>query len=95
MADSFVPRRQILVGFLKKFQNWYKIFEQGKRREVLDRWKSLSSMWNGAAVWISDEAGRRPAVTCGLNENGALLVRTAEGTVETVLAADVRLNRTA
>jgi BirA family biotin operon repressor/biotin-[acetyl-CoA-carboxylase] ligase len=95
MAGGFVPRRQILVGFLKKFQNWYKIFEQGKRREVLDQWKSLSSMWDGAAVWISDEAGRRPAVTCGLDENGALLVRTAEGTVETVLAADVRLNRTA
>ncbi len=95
IAGGFVPRRQVLVGFLRKFQSWYKIFEQGKRREVLDRWKSLSSMWNGAAVWILDEAGRRPAVTCGLDDNGALLVRTADGKVETVLAADVRMNRTA
>jgi hypothetical protein len=32
---------------------------------------------------------RRSAVTCGLNEIGALMVRTPEGNVGTVLAGDV------
>jgi len=30
-------------------------------------------------------------VTCGLNEIGALVVRTEEGAMETVLAGDIRV----
>jgi len=88
-----VPRRQLLVQFLHKFQECYLVFEQGNHPELLERWKSHSSMWDGVQVWIWEGEVRRSAITCGLNELGALIVRTPEGSLETILAADVSLDR--
>jgi BirA family biotin operon repressor/biotin-[acetyl-CoA-carboxylase] ligase len=92
MADAPVPRRQVLVHFLRKFQDYYLIFEKGDHRQLLERWKSHSSMWNEAPVWISDGNTRRRVITCGLNEVGALRVKTPDGNVETVFAADVSVD---
>jgi BirA family biotin operon repressor/biotin-[acetyl-CoA-carboxylase] ligase len=93
MADTAVPRRQVLVQFLRKFQECYLIFEGGHHRELLERWKRHSSMWEGAQVWISEGDEQRSAVTCGLSDIGGLMVRTPEGKVETILAADVSVDR--
>jgi BirA family transcriptional regulator, biotin operon repressor / biotin---[acetyl-CoA-carboxylase] ligase len=93
MAHAFVPRRQLLVNYLRQFQNCYLLFEQGKQHELLERWKAFSSMWNGVQVRISDGDVRRPALTCGLNEMGALLVRTPDGRVEAVLSGDISVSR--
>lgn len=92
-AGRLLPRRSLLVAYLRKFQECYLLFEQGNRAALLERWKRHSSMWNGAQVWITDGESRRSAVTCGLDESGALMVRTPEGKVETVLAADVSVRR--
>jgi BirA family biotin operon repressor/biotin-[acetyl-CoA-carboxylase] ligase len=89
MADEPVPRRRVLINFLRKFQECYLIFEEGDHRRLLERWKSHSSMWDGARVWITEGNTRRSAVTCGLNDVGALMVKTLDGKVEPVLAADV------
>jgi BirA family transcriptional regulator, biotin operon repressor / biotin---[acetyl-CoA-carboxylase] ligase len=93
MAGCFVPRRQLLVSFLHSFQLCYVSFEQGKHTELLQEWKSYSSMWNGVQVSISDGEERRNGITCGINDFGALLVRTPEGSVETVLAGDISVRR--
>jgi len=93
MAGCFVPRRRLLVRFLQYFQRSYRIFEEGKFTEILERWRSLSSMWNGAAVTVFEEGRQFDAVTCGLDEIGALRVRLEDGSVETVLAGDVRVRR--
>jgi biotin-(acetyl-CoA carboxylase) ligase len=93
MAQARVPRRRILTGFLRHFQRWYLVFERGNSGELLEQWKSCSSMWTGTEVWISDSAEPRAAVTCGLREDGALLVRTAAGVVETLLAGDVSIRK--
>ncbi len=93
MADVLAPRRQVLVQFLRKFQECYLMFEGGKHRELLERWKKHSSMWDGTHVWIHEGQERWDAVTCGLNDMGALMVRTPDGKIETVLAADVSIGR--
>jgi BirA family biotin operon repressor/biotin-[acetyl-CoA-carboxylase] ligase len=93
MIHGSVPRRQLLVSFLHHFQILYLTFERGDHRALLELWRGYSSMWNGIQVWITDGARRRAGVTCGLDENGALLVRTAEGIVETVLAGDISVKR--
>jgi len=93
MAGATVPRRKVLVSFLKNFQECFAIFEQGKFAELLDRWKSHSSMWKDTHVWITEGNERRNAITCGLNEMGALMVRMADGRVETVYAADVSVSK--
>ena len=93
MARTQVPRRQLLVRFLHNFQTSYVTFERGNHRELLEKWKSCSSMWDGAPIWIMEGETRRSAVTCGINEIGALLVRTPEGSIETLMAADISVRR--
>ena len=90
-AGVTVPRRFLLIRFLKHFQNAYMLFQEGRFEEILERWKGLSSMWNGALVTLYESERTRDAVTCGLDEIGALRVRFTDGTVETVLAGDVRV----
>ncbi len=91
ITKTLVPRRWLLVQFLYHFQLMYLLFEKGGHAELLERWKSRSSMWNGVRVRIEDGGKHRTAVTCGLNEIGALVVRTEEGAMETVLAGDIRV----
>jgi BirA family biotin operon repressor/biotin-[acetyl-CoA-carboxylase] ligase len=92
-AGTVVPRRQLLVQFLFHFQLVYQLFEKEMHSELLERWESLSSMWNEVPIWIHEGGERKPAVTCGLNELGALLVRTEEGAVETIVAGDISIRR--
>ncbi len=93
MAHVFVPRRQLLVAFLKQFQDCYLTFEQGKNKEILDLWKAHSSMWNGVEVLATEGEKSQTAITCGLDEMGALLVRTPDGAVKAIIAGDVRISR--
>ena len=88
-AGVAVPRRRLLLRFLKYFQHGYRLFQEGKFEEILERWKEFSSMWNGAPVTLFEGDRIRNVVTCGLDEIGALKVRLADGSVETVLAGDV------
>jgi BirA family transcriptional regulator, biotin operon repressor / biotin---[acetyl-CoA-carboxylase] ligase len=92
-AQSFVPRRLLLVRLLHQLQLRYLMFERGEHHELLELWKSMSSMWNGARIWITKGNLRQAAETCGLNEMGALLVRMEEGSYETLLAGDVSVRR--
>jgi BirA family transcriptional regulator, biotin operon repressor / biotin---[acetyl-CoA-carboxylase] ligase len=93
MAGVIVPRRQLLVQFLRHFQICYRMFEQGEYDKLLERWKSHSSMYDGVPVWMGDGATRREAITCGINEMGALLVRMPDGAVQTIYAEDIRISR--
>ena len=92
-AGMYIPRRKILVDFLKHFQIIYISFEKGKHAEVLSNWKRCSTMWEGAQIWIEEGGRCRSALTCGLDENGALLVRTEDGSRETILAGNIRIKR--
>jgi BirA family transcriptional regulator, biotin operon repressor / biotin---[acetyl-CoA-carboxylase] ligase len=93
MAHSFVPRRLLLVRILHHLQLRFLMFERGQHAELLEKWKSMSSMWHGSRIWITRGNLRQPAETCGLNEIGALLVRMEDGSRETLLAGDVSVRR--
>jgi BirA family biotin operon repressor/biotin-[acetyl-CoA-carboxylase] ligase len=88
-AGITVPRRRLLIYFLKCFQNSYRLFQEGKFEELLDQWKGFSSMWDGAPVTLIESRQTRDAVTCGLDGIGALRVCFADGSIETMLAGDV------
>ena len=92
IAGVKVPRRHLLVKFLYYFQHCYLAFEQQKYHELVERWKNYSSMWNGVRVWIGEGERRHEAITCGLNEIGALLVRRQDGSLETVFAETIRIS---
>lgn len=93
MARTRIPRRLFLVLYLKHFQIWYLMFEKGMHEKVLARWKDSSSMWNGVSVCIGRGEMRREAVTCGVNDLGALMVRDAGGKLETIVADDISISR--
>jgi len=84
-----MPRRRLAVSFLRSFQRAYRLFEHGEQARILEIWKGMSSMWDGVPVWIHEGDRRTAAVTCGLSETGALLVKTDSGREEALLAADV------
>ncbi|HYK88008.1 MAG TPA: biotin--[acetyl-CoA-carboxylase] ligase [Acidobacteriota bacterium] len=92
-SGSKAPRRRILCSCLHRFQLCYGLFEDGEHGELLERWKGLSSMWNGVPIWVEDGGPRRAVVTCGLTELGALRVRDENGKEDTLLAADVTIRR--
>ena len=90
-----VPRRPLLLNFLMQFYSVYDLFEADGPEVILDRWKAASSMWSGAEVTIVEGGVSRVGVTCGLTESGALRVRLAGGTEETILSGDVTVKRSA
>ncbi len=92
-AGTEIPRRRLMMAFLRYFQQWYLVFERGEHRKLLACWKELSSMWNGVPIWIEDGGNRVAAVTCGLTDLGALRIRNADGIEKTLLAGDVTVRR--
>ena len=94
-AGVQVPRRHLLARFLYHFQLGYDLFERGAHAKILDQWKKSSSMWNNTPVWIVEEGAARPAVTSGLTDSGALVVRNLDGAEEVILAGDVSIRRLA
>jgi BirA family biotin operon repressor/biotin-[acetyl-CoA-carboxylase] ligase len=92
-ARCNVPRRLLLVRFLDHFQRCYSMFERGDHGSLLERWKQHSSMWEGSTILVGQGDQCRKVVTCGLNEIGALVIRSAEGNLEVLLAEDVRIFR--
>ncbi len=88
-AGRDVPRRRLLVNFLRHFQTQYLCLERGAWKKIVEDWKAFSTMWQGRRVWIIENERRFEATTCGLTDFGALCVRLTDGNVKTVLSADV------
>ncbi len=92
-AGEAVPRRWLLVRFLNHFQQGYRLFCTGMHSEIINQWKCRSTMWNGVEITVREGDRIRDAITCGLTDTGALIIRTATGSEETVLAGDVSVRR--
>jgi BirA family biotin operon repressor/biotin-[acetyl-CoA-carboxylase] ligase len=60
----------------------------GRFDAILDAWRARAPGSRGARVAWRSESGPRSGVTTGIDEQGALLVRTADG-VERILAGEV------
>jgi BirA family biotin operon repressor/biotin-[acetyl-CoA-carboxylase] ligase len=60
----------------------------GKRHEVLARWRALSPSATGTRVeWTADGTAHL-GITAGIDDDGALLVRTGHG-LERIIAGEV------
>jgi BirA family biotin operon repressor/biotin-[acetyl-CoA-carboxylase] ligase len=90
-AGRQVPRRWLLVRVLSEFQLLYGAFERGGFDEIIEEWKQSSSMWDEVPVWIIEGESSRPAIACGITEDGALRIRRPDGAEEVLLAGDVSL----
>lgn len=90
-VSGAVPNReQLLHVLLHKVADRYDVL-QSKDGEAatLDAWCHASSFANGKRVVVLDGQQSCDGVTCGLERDGALRVRTAEGEIRKIRAGDV------
>jgi BirA family biotin operon repressor/biotin-[acetyl-CoA-carboxylase] ligase len=91
-TGTFFEREQLL---LKYFDHWYcRLIESDGPKTIVDAWSKRSTYASGKAVraTLSNEA--ITGVTDGLEPNGALRIKTADGRLNIVQAGDVERLRT-
>jgi len=81
---------EIETTLTKYLSYWYTILcgEDGNVK-ILDEWQRRSSYFSGKSVRVTLENEVFDGVTDGLEENGALRVKTSDGAVKIVQAGDV------
>jgi BirA family biotin operon repressor/biotin-[acetyl-CoA-carboxylase] ligase len=85
------------AALVKYLSYWYDVLKgTDGAAEILDAWRSRSTYGTGKYVRVRVPDGVIEGVTDGLEENGALRVKTADGVVTEIQAGDVeRLRSTA
>ena len=63
--------------------------EDGGQNEILNHWRQRSTYFVGKRVRVTLEGTVAEGITDGLEENGALRVKTSDGSVKIVQAGDV------
>lgn len=74
---------------LERFSEWYDCWREEGREQILTRWTALSSYAAGREVSVKLESESLTGITEGLNRDGALLVRTVDGDLRTIIAGEV------
>jgi BirA family biotin operon repressor/biotin-[acetyl-CoA-carboxylase] ligase len=80
----------ILQNLTKQFAKFYRIFsDTGGAEKIREEWAKKSSYFFGKAVSVKMENETIFGKTCGIEENGALRVKTYSGAIKIVQAGDV------
>ena len=79
-----VPRREILTGFLDRFEKRMAAFDSQK---VLDQWKALN-VTIGQRVRVFTIKDMIEGAAVDIDDHGGLIVRQADGAMKTVLVGD-------
>jgi BirA family biotin operon repressor/biotin-[acetyl-CoA-carboxylase] ligase len=84
------PDRALVLGdVLAALARRYRALVAGDTRSLLRDWRELSPLAEGARVSFDDAGERTEGVTAGIDEHGALLVRTQDGRVTALRAGEV------
>ena len=87
-SDVPVDRAGVLVESLAALSYWRQVLAAGAVRRVLARWRELAPTSSGATVAWSAPGGRQQGVTEGIDDDGALRVRSGSR-VQRLVAGDV------
>lgn len=83
-----VDAAQVLACTLGALDRRYHDLRQGNGRRLLERWQELAPRVRGTTVEWRDRQSVKSGVTAGIDDDGALLVRTGAG-LERIVAGDV------
>lgn len=83
-----VEAGQVLAACVERLGIWLARLRAGHAAAVRTRWQQLAVGATGATVEIAHPDGRRRGVTCGIDDEGALLVRHGART-DRVLGGEV------
>ena len=87
-ATGRQPEREvILTALLQSLSRWYSVL--ARPNEIISVWSERSSYAAGKLVLVSNGNEAWHGVTCGLEPDGALRLRTANGELKLVRAGDV------
>ena len=85
---SPVSRADIIAGFLERFEREYDRVGREGFGPLIRRWRELSDMTQ-RRVRVHSFGGPLEGVITGVDDEGILLLKTADGVVERVIAGDV------
>jgi len=83
-----VDRGAVLAAVLEHLADTLASLEAGGAEAILQAWRAASPTAVGTPVEWSDPSGSRRGITAGVDESGALLVRTSDGT-ERIVAGEL------
>lgn len=83
-----VDRGAVLAAVLEHLADTLVSLEAGGAEAMLQAWRAASPSAVGTPVEWSDPSGSRHGITAGVDESGALLVRTSAGT-ERIVAGEL------
>ncbi len=75
---------------LSRLVRWYGQWKGDEDTAILGRWRQLSSYAHGQRIIVMLDHEQFTGETAGLNEDGALLVRTGDGGLRTILSGEVK-----
>src|SRR5205814_5777933 len=87
IAGAPHPRELVAAAFLNALEPLWDAYQEGDARATLDAWEARAGI-RGRALTAHTPGGEVTGEALGLADDGALLLRTASGTVR-VVAGDV------
>lgn len=75
-----VDRYELFASVLERLAACFSLLEQGRSGDILQAWRAASPSATGTRVAWSEGGADREGTTAGIDDSGALLVRTREGT---------------
>lgn len=83
-----VDRGEVLAQTLIGIAHWYRALLEARYDEVLYAWRKAAPSATGTAVKWTTPQGAHTGVSAGIDDTGALLVRTSAG-IERLIAGEV------
>lgn len=93
-ANDTLSRELILQSLYSKIENWYKRYLSEGFLPVKERWEYLSAIKGEsvrAASSVKGVISYEDGVALGLNNEGELLIKKNDGTIEAVRAGDITI----
>lgn len=75
---------------LDRLAFWYEELRHKRERKILQRWQELSSYAHGKQVTVIFDHKEVFGETAGLNDSGALLLKTSSSEIRTILAGEIK-----
>jgi len=88
-----IDREKFVCLLLKEFENNYKMLRKRRFERLLEEWRSMAGFL-GKKVRITSFDEEFHGVAVDIDENGALIVKLADGTVRKVISGDVTVRET-
>jgi len=85
-----VDKEKFLHTLLKELKAYYKMFKENNFAPILEEWKRLNRLF-GANVEVISFNEKIMGQAVNVDQNGALVIKLADGTIRRVISGDVTL----